>query len=178
MTGRGIPDISFGSGIWNCAKAGVTKGKRKSETGIKTATKRASNLLPHDLQNLASSSLIVAARGTRTRGATVSRALPVLAHLPARQRLGLFTLGRNLSCATLTVGLDIVGLDFSRAVILRCRPCPAGAPARALSGLDILLLVLSNSCKSRTARERRRSGHLREIGIRDLAHRVIEFAAP
>ena len=35
------------------------KGKTKSEKGIKNASSNASSLLPHDLQNLASSSFAV-----------------------------------------------------------------------------------------------------------------------
>src|ERR687898_2062131 len=63
VTGRGMPDISFGSGIWNWADARGTKVKSRKWKVERNASSIASSLVPHDLQNLASSSLTVAHDG-------------------------------------------------------------------------------------------------------------------
>src|SRR5687767_13452390 len=59
VTGRGMPAICLGSGIWSWANAGAVQRKTKNEKGRRTASNKERSLEPQDLQNLASSSFTV-----------------------------------------------------------------------------------------------------------------------
>ena len=148
VTGRGMPDICFGSGIWNCANAGAVKGKMKNEKEERQASSKR--------EQLACRRTCRTSRRRRSQSRRMGRC-------PCSQ----------LPSALCPLPSDSVSVSVSERTRLPALTSRA-ASSRSISS-RYPLLVLSSCCSSRTARERRRADHLFVVPFGDLAHRAIEL---